>query len=452
MIKGVIFSCLVCGLLSLNTTAQEAIEVTGSIQSRVFLAAEELPFWMFTNTQGFIGERSDFGASAFAKADYTIKKHHNLSLGLGGYLSNGFENDFRRSDLYLEYTNTWFAITAGAKQVAQTREGLSTINDDILFTGNVRPIPGVLLSTQKPIRLFSKFSVSGEIAHYDLNDDRLTRGARIHYKRFTMHWKVNDQSSFSVGLRHYVQWGGIFGDGVALPDDLNAFVNVFVGANGGDIDNPNEAINALGNHLGSYQINYKRPLGSGQLELYHQTLFEDRSGRELNNFPDGVWGAFYTFKKTSILKNVLYEYVQTVSQSGSPSFAQGFDQQSGGDNYFSNSIYRSGWTYEGQTIGLPFINPVASEGNPINNRSIAHHLGALAQIDGFAFKGKLTYLENLGAFSAPFENRQKQLLSYLETQYTTKKWGSILLYSGIDLLNDASSKVAIGLGYQYLLN
>lgn len=452
MFKYAISLFLFLYFFSVNTVAQEGIEVTGKIESRVFLVDEALPFWMFTNTQGFIRDRSDYGVSAFAKAHYIIKDHHAITFGLGGYLSNGFEDSFVRSDLYLEYTNKWFVITAGAKQLAEARDGLSTINDNILFTGNVRPIPGVLLATKKPIRLSAKFSVAAEIAHYDLNDDRLTRGARVHYKRLAMNWDINAQSSFSVGLRHYVQWGGVFNDGVALPDDFNAFLRVFVGANGGDINNPNEAINALGNHLGSYQISYQRALGSGQLEMYHQTLFEDRSGRELNNFPDGVWGAFYTFKKTSLLKSVVYEYVQTISQSGRPSFVQGFNQQSGGDNYFSNSIYQSGWTYEGQTIGLPFINPIDSDENPRNNRSIAHHLGAVVGVEQLRIKGKLTYLENLGTFTRPFENRQKQLLSYLEVQYATKKWGSVNVYSGIDLLNDASANFGAGIGYQYLLN
>lgn len=431
---------------------QDSIELTGSFDSRVFISENRLPFWMFTNTQGFLGQTSDYGVSVFAKAKYKLSDNSSLSTGLGAYSSDGFNDDVRRKDIYIDYINKWFQVSLGAKSEPITMSGLSTINDNILFTGNARPIPGIILSNSNSIPLSTKFSLDAELAHYNLNDTRRTEGARIHYKMLGINWQISDKSFFSVALRHYVQWGGTLEDGTKLPEDLNAFVRVFAGANGGNIDNPNEAINALGNHLGSYKVDYFRQLKTGTLNIYHQSLFDDRSGRELNNFPDGVWGIHLDLKEDNLIKEVVYEYIQTVSQSGRPRATVGGNQQSGGDNYFRNGIYPSGWTYEGAIIGLPFINPFGNTTTPGNNRMIGHHFGIAGSFKSVDFKIKATYVQNLGTYGSPIEPRQKALYGYGELAYSTENYGIFTLYGAADYLNDFSNAASVGIGYRFELN
>lgn len=353
--------------------------------------------------------------------------------------------------MYLEYKNQWIQLTAGAKQLTPETYNLSTINNNILQTGNARPLPGIIISNTKPIKLSEKFSLDAALAHYNLNDDRSTKNAQIHYKMIRANWAINESSSLLVALRHYVQWGGRLSDGTKLPSDLKAFGRVFIGANGGDIDNPNEAINALGNHLGSYSVDYKRTLNSGILALYHQSLFDDRSGRELNNFPDGVWGVNYLPRGSIMIKSILYEYIQTVSQSGAPRPTEGSGQQSGGDNYFSNSIYRSGWTYEGAVIGLPFLNPFGNATAPSNNRMIGHHLGIAGSIGKIDYAIKGSYIQNLGTYTSPIKPRQQALYSHATFSYDTNILGIINLYVGADYINDFSNATSIGIGYKYNL-
>ena len=226
---------------------------------------------------------------------------------------------------------------------------------------------------------------------------------------------------------------------------------MFAGQNGAGSNNANEEINALGNHLGTYEITYDLDKENIHYSLYHNSLFEDRSGRELNNFPDGVWGLYITPKNHKWIKGILYEYAQTVSQSGRPIFSSdaNLGQQSGGDNYFVNGVYTSGWTYEGVTIGLPFINPINP---PINNRIIAHHLGVKGVLKSIEFTTKLTYLQNLGTFRNQFPEREKKLLSYLEIVYDTEKYGNFNAIIGADTSNINDNAFAVGVGYKYSLN
>lgn len=451
MIKKLISALLYIFIFTSSITAQERLNFSGSLGSIAFVSSDRLPFWSFTNSQGFLSESSSYGVSAFAKADYSISNTHMLTLGAGAFISDGFDNNIRRSNLYLEYKNKWILVTAGAKQLTLEKYNLSTINNNILQTGNARPLSGIIISNTKPIKLSEKFSLDAELAQYNLNDDRSTKNAQIHYKMIKANWKVNETSSLSVALRHYVQWGGRLSDGTKLPSDLQAFGRIFIGANGGDIDNPNEAINALGNHLGSYNINYKRKLRTGMLSLYHQSLFDDRSGRELNNFPDGVSGINYLPKGRKLIKSILYEYIQTISQSGAPRPTEGFNQQSGGDNYFRNTIYRSGWTYEGSIIGLPLINPFGNTMTPSNNRMIGHHLGIAGSLGKIDYTIKGSYIQNLGTYNSPIKPRQQALYSYTTFSYDTNTLGVINLFLGADYINDFSNATSIGIGYKYNL-
>ncbi|TVZ51358.1 capsule assembly Wzi family protein [Dokdonia sp. Hel_I_53] len=431
--------------------AQEKLQISSAFQARSFLTHKSLPYWSYVNTNDFLDENSQVGVSAFAKAKHTFFTSDTLEIGLGGFIRDGLASNIQRSDLYVEYKQKWFTLTAGAKSKDYSKQNLSTINDNILVTGNARAIPGIVLKTTKPVNIVSKLDVLGAIGHYRLNDERNTRKTNVHYKRIGFGWNFRKNSRLQIGLRHYVQWGGITSEGVALPNDFTAFKEVFIGQSGTGIDNPNENINALGNHLGSYEIKYSLKKEKYNFEIYHQTLFEDRSGRELNNFPDGVWGIFVTPKKSCFFKGILYEYAQTISQSGSPRQTVGLSQQSGGDNYFSNTIYTSGWTYEGKVIGLPFIVPSSTDPYP-NNRIIAHHIGVTNNIGKIISTLKFTYLQNLGTYYIPYPEREKKILSYLELQYPTKKYGTLNGYLGADISNINANAAAIGVGYSYRIN
>lgn len=428
---------------------------TLGFESSGYLSNEQLPFWTYTNDFGTITEDSNGVFYAFAKAKYSLSQTSALELQASGLLRDGVDPSIQRAELYASFRNNWIEVILGSQNFEESYD-LSSIRRNILFSSNTRALPGILLKNNKPVKVMKDLSLDGTIAHYALNDSRFVNNARIHYKNLYINWSINKFSTLKAGIQHSAQWGGISPEGNNQPNGLRDFVKIFFGRGGANNANFGDQVNALGNHIGSYSLTYlKRGKGVLDFEVYYQSLFEDRSGRELNNFPDGVWGISVKHKKSNLFKEFLYEYVQTVSQSGRPRLTQNGGQQSGGDNYFTNSIYRSGWTYEGRTIGLPFINVVVnSDGiDPgTNNRSVAHHIGVRGDIYSVQYTLKLTFLENLGTYAVPRIPRETFLYSYFRATLPTKTLGAFNIEVGADWSDTNQTILGGGIGYKYNLN
>lgn len=444
-----------CTVLMTSQTSEKS-GYSGGFEALGYLSNESLPFWAFTNEYGSLTEDSNGLFYAFAKAHYSLSSNATLDVKASGLIRDGVDPSVQRAELYVTFKNRWLEATAGSQNFTQDENQLSSIRRNILFSSNTRALPGVLLQTAKPIRITKKISVDAAIAQYILNDNRFVDNALVHYKNLYFRWDINKTSSVRGGLQHVAQWGGTSTLIGPQPQGFSDFVRIFLGSGGGDNANFGDQINTLGNHIGSYSLTYTRK-NSGNLdfEVYYQTLFEDRSGVELNNFPDGVWGISVKPKNNKIFKEFLYEYVQTVSQSGRPRLTQNGGQQSGGDNYFTNSIYRSGWTYEGRTIGLPFINVVTNSDGidpETNNRSFAHHLGVRADINRLQCSLRLTFLENLGTFAVPRVPRETFLYSYFQASLPTEKLGAFNLAVGADWGDTAPTTFGGGIGYTYNFN
>ncbi len=444
---------IVCISWSGRSQEQQNATYQGGVEAFGYIANEELPFWTFTNTYGRLGEDSNGLVYAFAKANYKLSEKSSLIIAASGVARDGIDPSVQRAELYANFKNSWIDIMVGSKDFTDDTYQLSTVRRNILFSSNTRALPGILIQNAKPIKVFKNISFDAAIAHYSLNDDRFVEDTRVHYKNFYINWDINPNSSLRVGLQHAAQWGGTSPERGEQPDGLSDLVKVFFGSGGGDDATFGDQINGLGNHLGSYDITYKKRGGSSfDFDIYYQSLFEDRSGIELNNFPDGVWGVSVMPKSSKLIKTVLYEYVQTVSQSGRPRATQNNGQQSGGDNYFFNGTYVSGWTYEGRTIGLPFITINATEETnnlPINNRSIAHHLGILGSFWKLDYTFKLTYLENLGTFRNPISPRDTFVYSYFQARLPIEKLGTVSLNLGADFNEDRDTFFGAGVGYRY---
>lgn len=454
MKKHLIFTIILCTFF-VNTYSQENPPVTfeGGVEAFGYATSEELPFWTYTNRYGRLSQDTNGLLYAFAKANYELTPNSSVSFAASGVARDGIDPNIQRAELYVAFKNKWIDITLGSKDFTDDTYELSTVRRNILFSSNARALPGILIQNAKPIKVFKNISFDAAIAHYSLNDDRFVENPRVHYKKFFVNWDMNSKSSLSVVLQHVAQWGGTSPNGERQPDGFSDFTKIFFGKGGDEEASFGDQVNTLGNHIGSYSITYKRELSSTlNLDVYYQTLFEDRSGMELNNFPDGVWGIQLNNNDSKLIKGILYEYVQTTSQSGSPRAVQNGGQQSGGDNYFFNGAYRSGWTYDGQTIGLPFITIGVPDENgvtAVSNRSKAHHIGVLGAFWKLDYTLKLTYLENLGSFASPITPKDTFVYSYFQAQLPTQKYGTFSLEIGADFNDDRDTFFGGGLGYRY---
>ena len=386
--------------------AQEKIEFSGEGSVIGILSTDDIiPFWFYKNTSTRIGGFTNGSAYGKSEANFNWGKNNVLKAGASLMLRDGVEEEFQRENLFLEYTNKWLKVTLGAKERPILYNDLSSNNGNIIWSTNARPMPGLILEANQPTKISKTFALDWGIAHYSLNDDRYVKDTRVHYKRIGLIVNINEKHKITGQLQHFTQWAGISPEYGELPNDFEAFMDIFFARSGDESTAPGEQQNSIGNHLGSYLLDYQFITKIGNFSAYHEHLFEDGSGTALANFPDGVWGATFQPKKLKVFTMLLYEYVDTSDQSGISGF-------SGIDNYFSNSIYRSGWTYEGNIIGTPFITADDSidldliEKNPtaiINNRVQAHHFGLMGTFKKIDWLFKTTISNSLGTYGRPFD-------------------------------------------------
>ena len=229
-----------------------------------------------------------------------------------------------------------------------------------------------------------------------------------------------------------------------LPSDWDAYRRVFFAQKGDSATvNINEAINTLGNHLGSW--NYRIDFKAKQFtySIYYQTIFEDNSGmlKEFNQ--DGLMGVSMAAKDPNhIVNRVVFEYLNTTYQSGPVHDLTDSIDLVGNDDYFNNYIYQSGWTYKGMTLGTPLItSPVFNEDGSdriLNNRVMAFHLGLQGMIGKINYRSFFTYSINKGTYSTPIDPSKQQFSWYLETIFPS-------IWKGIDM----SVMLAADIGQMY---
>ncbi|SRX54886.1 capsule assembly Wzi family protein [Aequorivita sp. CIP111184] len=434
-------------LLPLQLLSQE-LGIDGTVELKSILATEdENPFWFHTNTNNSVGELSNLSVTADLKANLTFSSF-KLNAGVAIYGRDGVEDAIQRRDLYIQFENSWLLATLGAKKQTEVLDGLSATNQNFLWSGNARPLPGILLEANNPFKISNTFAIDWGFGYYVLNDARYVDNTQLHYKRLGLITTFNENHKLTLSVQHYAQWGGTSPDWGKLKSGFKDYVNVFFAHNAEEYGIEGETINKVGNHLGSILINYEFENTWGNFSLYHDHYIEDGSGTRWANFPDGLWGVYFKPKNQNIISSVLYEYIDTVDQSG-------ISIGSGKDNYFSNSIYRSGWTYEENIIGIPFILfdknvEINGTNTPfISTRSKVHHFGVTGKFNNFQWKLKSTYANYLGTYGKPIYPTWKYWYNYGTLSYKTPKLGMFTIMAGADFSNISETLLGGGIAYSY---
>ena len=136
----------------------------------------------------------------------------------------------------------------------------------------------------------------------------------------------------------------------------------------------------------------------------------------MNNWQDGLYGIFVDFKKNkSLVNSVLLEFTHTKNMSNYPI------SSSGPDNYFNNGIYKSGWTYHGNTIGSPYFTPNPVDENGItsgvilgDNRFAAFNIGANGHLKWLPYKIMLSHTTYYGWFNQEYKEYPVQISGLLD--------------------------------------
>ncbi|NND62294.1 MAG: hypothetical protein HKN48_03775 [Flavobacteriaceae bacterium] len=294
---------LLFSLFAVTCLFGQQIEWQGSLSAAAQFAGEDqVPFWMQTNNHFRFGPETNFSGLANFNAKHSLSETSNLEFGATFYYRDGVEDEFQRRDLYLQFENRWLRARVGAKANEEVAQGLSVSNKNFLMSGNARPLAGVLLEANDPLKITETFSFDWGIGHYEMNDNRYVEDVKLHHKWLTLITQFNENHKLTAQLQHYVQWGGtspVFGD---LPSDFSAFIKVFFATNSTEVGIEDEIANAVGNHLGAYLLDYEFKTQLGEFSIYHEHPFEDGSGMRLSNLPDGIWGVHFQPKNKKLIK------------------------------------------------------------------------------------------------------------------------------------------------------
>jgi len=396
-------------IFTLSTLFAQKKELSYEVGLNGGLSSEEnLPFWMTVNKFGTI-PNSDYlllSASLFSEFQQPEKNFDFSYKGsFSGYLAD--VNHAIVNELYMSLRFKNWLLDVGNKYDELNYGGLSSSNGNFVKSTNSRAFPGFNIKTMGFITLpVAKkwFAFKLNLANYWLNDDRVVDGAMLQHSSLFFKFKFSDKLNLVTGIDHYAQWGGTSPEFGKQPSSFKDFIKIFFAQGGGNTINDQE--NALGNHLGAYLINLNGTYEKLNWSFYLSHPFEDHSGLNFSNYPDGLFGLFFDFKKPeNFISHLVLEYTNTTDQGRKSSTNDLID------NYFNNSIYGSGWTYFGRIIGTPFFQPEEkvdgiTPGVSLDySRFKAYHIGLKGYISQTVnYRAHFNYTYYPGWFYAPISS------------------------------------------------
>ena len=425
-------------------------------------ASDRLPFWLRVNQWGRVPLEAPTGIARLGfhfqtprtYAD-TARHESRLSLAFG---AEGVLNilphrtqQYLLPEAYIKLNWKGLELMAGREYRTIGIVDTTLTSGSYSWSGNSLPIPMIRLSVEEyqPLSFLKNIlSLKGSYAHGWFNVPYI-KGAYLHQKTFYGRLgKPDGKVHFQLGLVHSVTWGGSadylrdspfavngklttnIGDylrGVVLgkipKDKMNNRFTIFDGTN------------RVGNHVGHFDMAVDWKIKKTNLLLYRQHPFEDASGLQFQNLPDGLYGASlrrYDPPLSSIsIRGFLAEFLFTRNQSG-PVFDPAARYQ-GRDDYFNHAQYRQGWSYRGHGMGTPFI-PVGEEVRQEvganreffpTNQTKMYHIGLELLLAGkIHLLAKYSSSTNFGTYNVPFQTPIRQQSSLLSFDAPLLRWGN----------------------------
>ncbi len=427
-LKNVIIAIVVM-CFSLPSSAQKLAVDWGGSANALVGTGEYLPFWARTGYDGTMPYSSSGVLTFGADVRYGDQDGWNFEAGtnLVGALASATPVSRRAAyglvdRLYLSGSWKMLHLDLGMKPRERELSDVSISGGNVMYSRNARNIPGI--NAWSDWIYFEKghwVGIKGNIAHYQMIDNRYVDGTLLHNKSISIKLALGKNVDLTGGFEHWAQWGGnspLYGD---QPTSFKDFMRIFIAGHGGEDATLSDKVNALGNHLGKEYFRIDWRAEKFILTAQYDKPFEDGSGMRFQNAPDGIWSLQFAMNdRDAWVTDVIYEFINTTWQSGTahdrPATEEEMAKQDpsdpfygrvvigGCDNYFGNGEYKSGWTNYNRVIGCPILLPAAPGEDGItrsmaSTRVRAHHFG----LKGVAFskipyKFMATYSKNFGMY------------------------------------------------------
>lgn len=322
-------------------------------------------------------------------------------------------------------------LMAGMKENDRTFLNNPLSSGDLTISNNARPIPQVRIGFYDfvDIPLTNGWvQIIGDIAygkftdakwnenHYNYYNSFITTGVWYHYKRLYLRSKPSKPFSVTVGMQHAAQFGGYWRqyqrgeciDSYKEHVNLKAFLDVFIQRQYNNSGMEGEALNFRGNHLGSWDVNFRYRLhNNDEVSFYVMKPWEDGTGIGWENGFDGVWGLAYKSANQRFIKGAVIEYLDFTNQAGpflhEPTPEIPFNP-TGADDYYNNFKYNS-WANYGMSIGSPALKSTIynTDGYMVylDNAVRGFHLGVEGEVGPIDWRMLLSWKQSKGTHYFP---------------------------------------------------
>jgi hypothetical protein len=390
------------------------------------------PFWIVGNRYGTVPLDAGNGYLRVGTSHkQSTKNNIRWGAGLDVIASTPRYRNVYIQQLYAEIGYKWLSLTIGSKENYTSLWDKDLSSGDMVLSANARPIPEINIyipqfttvpGTKGVLQFKGNFAAGRS---FDTDYLRQRQNGKYHYienvlwHHKSLHLRLLDpRNNFpltaTVGVRHYAQWGGVStnpNEGVQ-PHSSKDFIRIIMGRSGGADASLSSQINVLGNHYGSYDLELGYLTSRFDIHLYKQHFFDDMSGIELSNLPDGLYGIQVDISGFPLINKVVFEYLYTKNQSG-PAHYILFDHSiypgygGGSDDYYNNGEYTTGASYFNRSLGSSLItSPEYNKDRSVgfkNNRIQAWHIGMNGYLSRrVAWRLLLTDAEGWGTMSYPF--------------------------------------------------
>ena len=457
--------------------------------NRFFLIVFFLAHWLVMRAQIDSIQASISSEVAAGSAGY-LPFHigHNQ---FGKFDPNNQDGQLMASVFLPIYANNGFKINAGADYVLKPRldqsflhqgylniswkelslrVGKNEINNwsynDQLGSGsmfqsqNARTIPkiGFGIWEYTPLPFLKWIEVAGSFEVGKLETDRPIKDIFFHEKSAYLKISQFPIRPF-VGISHSVMFGGTTSSGTKLPAN---FIDAAFARSAPYSGNASDSVNATGAHFGIFDMGVELPFDENALTVSFQQPISDASGYQTNFTKNNDHVIIFDLKLSGngVIKNILYENINTVHQSGPgltdpyihgifysnaqlnalddydafvlqqygittnnltwPEFRDLVKDQSnfgyaygGRDDYYNNDQFPLGNTHEKMVIGNPLFmthdrfttltgETTSDSKFVINNRINAHHFGIGGNFKDFEFTVRGTISQNWGTYTGKY--------------------------------------------------
>lgn len=401
-----------------------------------FATGDKVPFWLRANQFGIPPNEPNttlLRQRFYSKPD-SLKKFISFDYSVELNVLSGRQTLVSLSEAYIQPKIGVIHLLAGRKKQVHGIGDSTLSSGSMTWSGNAQPIPEIQIGISKYQKLvFPWFFFKGHLAHGWFQEQTFVSDYFLHQK--SLYFRIGKpQAKLKLysGILHNVQWGGRpnyevdendgrFTDG-KFPSDWFTYKQVFF-PRAAVVDTTLgygnfEVENRFGAHLG--QIDFAAEINTEHFTMLGYRQIPVETGRtigSLSNFDDGVYGLSIQNKKTDAFwSKLVVEYLFTLNQHSYHGLLarllnRPFKDYMNDAFLFNHQQYADGWSYNGRTIGSPFLIPQEElrierqVGNETvfanNNRIRAFYLGFNGKINNVELTLRTSFSKNFGAISLP---------------------------------------------------